>query len=295
MIKALLFYLFYGINWVITLLPLRVLYLFSYLYYIFLAWVPGYRKKVIMNNLRNAFPEKDEKELKRIRARFYLHFADLFIESLKLQHMSARELKKRYHINYPEILDRLNDEGRSALAVFGHYGNWEWIVIAQLFTSLKFLVVYKPLSNKRFDSYLLKIRSGYGIELVPMANTLRAFIEHEKRGISTITALVSDQTPPKREIQYWTRFLNQDTPIYLGIEKLATKFNLAVLYFNISLVRRGYYTIDIELLTDDPRSLGEHELTEMHVRKLENQIKERPELWLWSHRRWKHKKRVDNE
>ncbi|MEZ4999478.1 MAG: lysophospholipid acyltransferase family protein [Bacteroidales bacterium] len=292
--KAILFYLFFAVNWVITLLPLRVLYLFSYPFYVILAWLPGYRKDVIMKNLARSFPGKSEKELKKIRSKFYLHFADLVIESLKLQHMSASELKKRYRINNPELLDRLNSEGRSAIAVFGHYGNWEWIIVAREFTSYKFLTVYKPLGNKYFDNYLLKLRSKYGMKLVPMANTLREIVNHQKEGIPTITALVSDQTPPKREIQYWTRFLNQDTPVYLGIEKLSTRFNLAVLFFRVRMKRRGYYTIDIETISEDPASLREHEITELHVKKLEEQIIEQPEIWLWSHRRWKHKKPAAN-
>lgn len=293
--KALLFYLFYGVNWIITLLPLRVLYLFSYPFYIVLAWLPGYRKEVIMKNLRNSFPEKSEKELRRIRSRFYLHFADMVIESLKLQHISSDQLKRRYKINNPEIFDDLKEKGRSAVAVFGHYGNWEWITILQKYTDIRFLAVYKPLTNKYFDRYFHNLRAKFDLRLVTMANTLRAFIENHDRGLLSITALVSDQTPTRKGIQYWTRFLNQDTPVYLGIEKMSKKFNLVVLYFRVDMVKRGYYSLDIEVITEDPRSFEEHQLTEVHVKRLEKQIIERPELWLWSHRRWKHKKPVEND
>ena len=293
--KAILFRIFYIINWIITLLPLRVLYIFTWLFYIVLAWIPGYRRKIILNNLQNAFPNKSHKELKKIRRKFWVHFAHLFIESLKLQHMSAEELKKRYRVKNPELLEKLYSEGKSALAVFGHYGNWEWIVIMQQFTKSKFIAIYKPLNNKYFDQYLLKLRSKYGSTIVPMSHTLREMVSCSKQGIPTITALVSDQTPPKRDIQYWTQFLNQDTPVYLGIEKLSRKMNLPVLWFNIEIEKRGYYTIEIEILTDSPQSLKEHEITELHVRKLEEQIKKRPELWLWSHRRWKRTKPVNND
>lgn len=292
--KAILFRIFFAVNWVITLLPLRVLYIFAWPFYIVLAF-PGYRRQVIIRNLRNAFPEKSEKELKRIRRRYWFHFAHLVIESLKLQHMSCEELKRRYRIKNPEILNRLYDEGRSALAVFGHYGNWEWIVIAQQFTRSKFIAIYKPLKNPWFDRYLLKLRRKYGTSIVPMSHTLRELVINAREGIPTVTALLSDQTPPRREIHYWTRFLNQDTPVYLGIEKLSRKMNMPVLWFNIEMERRGYYTIDIEVLTDSPQSLDEHVITEMHVRKLEEQIMRRPELWLWSHRRWKHRKPAGND
>jgi KDO2-lipid IV(A) lauroyltransferase len=292
--KALGFYIFFSINWVITLLPIRVLYLFSYLFYIFLAWVPGYRKEIIMKNLRNSFPEKSEDELKKIRSRFYLHFADLFVESLKIQHLSKKNLQKRYKINNPEILDRLHKEGKNSITVLGHYANWEWIIISQVYSDYKFLTVYKPLSNKYFDRFLLNIRTRYGMELVPMSNTLRTILNYSKKGIGTTTALVSDQTPPRGEIQFWTKFLNQDTAVYLGIEKLSRKFNMTVLFFNITMVKRGFYEVDIEVLTEEPKLLKEFELTEMHIKRLEEKIVERPELWLWSHRRWKHKKPVEN-
>ncbi|MCA1755991.1 MAG: lysophospholipid acyltransferase family protein [Bacteroidales bacterium] len=292
--KAILFRIFFAVNWVITLLPLRILYIFAWLFFLVLAF-PGYRRQVIIRNLRNAFPEKSKKELKRIRRRYWFHFAHLVIESLKLQHMSGKELKKRYRIKNPEILNRLHDEGRSALAVFGHYGNWEWIVIAQQFTRSKFIAIYKPLKNPWFDSYLLKLRRKYGTSIVPMSHTLREIAGDVREGIPSVTALLSDQTPPRREIRYWTRFLNQDTPVYLGIEKLSRKMNMPVLWFNIEMERRGYYTINIEVLTDSPQTLDEHVITEMHVRKLEEQIVRRPELWLWSHRRWKHKKPAVND
>jgi KDO2-lipid IV(A) lauroyltransferase len=292
--KAILFRIFFAVNWVITLLPLRILYIFAWPFYLVLAF-PGYRREVIIRNLRNAFPEKSEKELKRIRRRYWFHFAHLVIESLKLQHMSSGELKKRYRIKNPEILNTLYDEGKSALAVLGHYGNWEWIVIAQQFTRSKFIAVYKPLKNKLFDRYLLKLRSKFGASIIPMSQTLRELVLNNKKGIPSITVLLSDQTPPKREIHYWTRFLNQDTPVYLGIEKLSRKMNMTVLWFNIEMERRGYYTVNIEVLTDAAQTLDEHVITEMHVRKLEEQIVRRPELWLWSHRRWKHKKPAVND
>jgi len=293
--RALIYYIFFSLNWLITLLPLRVLYLFSYPFYILAAWFPGYRKKLIMKNLMNSFPDKDKKELRKIRRKFYIHLADMIIESLKLQHLDKKQLKKRYHINNPEILNRLLEEGRSSITVLGHYANWEWNAIIQEYTQYRFLAVYKPLSNKYFDSFLYNLRSRLGITLVAMQDTLRAFIGYRDKGICTSTMLIGDQTPARKEIKYWTRFLNHDTPVYMGIEKMARKYDLAVLYFKIDKIKRGYYTIDIEILTEDPLSLKENELTEMHVRRLEEQIFEKPELWLWSHNRWKYKKKSGND
>lgn len=291
--KVIVFYIFLFLNWVITLLPLRILYGFSPVFYFLLYHLLRYRKTVVLTNLHNSFPDKTEKELVVISKKFYWHLADLFIEVLKLQHMNAKRIKERYKVLNPELLNKLCDEGKSTIGIFGHYGNWEWIISLPLSIEYKSVTVYKPLANKYFDRLLNKFRSQYGIELIPMIKTGRTLYRYEKEGINTLIGLVADQTPPGNEIQYWTKFLNQDTPVYLGIEKLSHKFNMAVVFFHIDKVRRGYYELTPEIITIDPTKLKPYEITERHVKKLEEQIKERPELWMWSHRRWKHKKPAD--
>lgn len=291
--RTILFYIFYGLNWVITLLPLRILFGFSTLLYLILYYIVRYRREVVVQNLRNSFPEKTEQELMIISKKFYMHLADLFIETLKLQHMKATEIKKRYKIINPELFNKIHDEGRSIIAVFGHYGNWEYVISLPLNIKYKTLTVYKPLSNKLFDRYFLKIRSQYGLELVPMSSTGRTIYSYEQAGINTLTGLVADQRPPKRGVQYWTKFLNQDTSVYLGIEKLSKKYNMVIMFFHIEKVGRGYYEVTPEIITDEPASLKSYLITEKHVELLEEEIKKRPELWMWSHRRWKHKKPSD--
>ncbi len=291
--KAVIFYIFLSLNWVITLLPLKILYGFSPVFYFVLYHLLRYRRAIVLKNLRNSFPEKTERELFTISKKFYRHLADVFIEVLKLQHMKASEIKKRYRIINPELLDKIKDEGKSTIAVFGHYANWEWIISLPLNIKYKILAAYKPLTNKYFDRHFFKFRSQYGLEPIPMIRTGRILFHYEEAGINTLVGLVSDQTPPKSEIQYWTKFLNQDTPVYLGIEKLSHKFNMVVVYLHIDKVRRGYYEVTPEIITDEPSRLKPYEVTEKHVKLLEDQIKRRPELWMWSHRRWKHKKPAD--
>lgn len=288
--KAIFYYIFRAVNWVITLLPLSLLYGFSPLFYFILYYFPGYRKKITMKNLKNSFPEKSNNELISISKKFYRHLADLFIEVLKLQHMDSKSIKKRYKVINPELLNRIKEEGKSTIAVFGHYANWEWIISLPLSLDYKCITVYKPLANNYFDRYFKNFRSQYGLELITMTQTGRTVFRNEKAGVRTLLGLVADQTPPNGEIQYWTRFLNQDTPVYLGIEKISHKFNMAVVFFNINKAKRGYYELHAELISDNPSGLEKYEVTERHVRKLEEQIRRRPELWMWTHRRWKHKK-----
>lgn len=288
------YYFFYIFNWIFTLLPLPVLYVFSDLLFLLVYYCPSYRRKVVSTNLKNAFPEKTEEELKKIEKKFYRHFADLFVETLKLTHMSKEQLMRRCTISNPEIMDKYLHEKRDMIGVLGHFNNWEWLTIIPQFTSYKFSSIYKPLQNKYFDRFLNKLRSQYGTLLVPMSFILREIINDRKAGTNIFAAFISDQTPVKSEIRYWTTFLNQDTPVYLGTEKIASKFDMAIVFLNLQKVRRGYYNLNIELLFDHTVGLPEHTITERHVRRLEEIIRENPEYWLWSHRRWKHKKPAEN-
>jgi KDO2-lipid IV(A) lauroyltransferase len=293
--RAVLFYIFFGINWIVTLLPLSVLYLFSNLTFLILYYFPSYRRNVVATNLKRSFPEKDRKELKSIERKFYKHLADMFIETLKLTHMSKAELMKRCTITNVDILNKLLEDKRDVIGVLGHYNNWEWLSILPQYTNYKTVSIYKPLQNRYFNKLINDNRSKFGMVLTPMSLIIREIINDRKNGINTLSAFISDQIPPKGDIKYWTTFLNQDTPVYLGAEKVASKYNMAIVFFHIQKVRRGYYNLNIELLFDHTAGLPDHFITETHVKRLEEVIREKPEYWIWSHRRWKHKKPVQNE
>jgi KDO2-lipid IV(A) lauroyltransferase len=240
--KAIGYYLFYGLNWIFTLLPLRVLYLFSDFLFLILYYFPSYRKKVVEANLRNAFPEKSSDELLKIEKGFYKHLADMFIETFKLTHMSKKTLKKRFYVTNPEIIKKFMDEGRDIVAVCGHYNNWEWYAGIPMFTDIKSVSIYKPLKNKLFNKFINDLRSKHGMYVTPMSNIVREIITDRKNGINTFSVFVADQTPAINDVKYWTRFLNQDTAVYLGAEKIATKYDMAVVFLNNRKIKRGYYT-----------------------------------------------------
>jgi KDO2-lipid IV(A) lauroyltransferase len=292
--RALGFYLVFGLNWTITLLPLRVLYLISDLVFLALYYFPSYRREVVASNLRNAFPEKSEDELLRIEKGFYKHISDVIIETLKLTHISSKELKKRFVFTNPELLRKLDAEGRSIAAIGGHYNNWEWMSIIAHYTDIKCVTIYKPLNNKLFDSFIKDLRSNNGFVLTPMSNIVREIIIDRNKGINALYAFIADQTPAKGDINYWTEFLNQETPVYLGVEKIAAKFDMAVAFFKSEKIKRGHYRVTMEILFDHTSGLPEHKVTEAHVRRLEELIRENPEYWVWSHRRWKHKREQVN-
>jgi Kdo2-lipid IVA lauroyltransferase/acyltransferase len=289
------FYLFYAINWVITLLPLRMLYVFSDLLFFILYYFPSYRRKMVATNMKNAFPEKTARELRVIEKKFYKHLADIFIETLKMTHFSEKEIRKRFVYTNPGVIQKFKDEGRNIAVVFGHYNNWEWMSATPLYTDIKCVSIYKPLRNKYFDKFMNDLRRKNGMELTPMSSIIREIVTGNKMGINAMYAFIADQTPAKGDIHYWMRFLNQDTPVYTGPEKIAVKYDMVVIYVNNEKIKRGHYSATFEVLFEHTAGVPEHGVTEAHVRRLEESIIKYPEYWIWSHHRWKHKPEIRNE
>lgn len=289
------YYLFYGINWIITLLPLPVLYIFSDFLYLVLYYVVSYRRNVVATNLKNSFPEKTDKELKIIEKKFYRHLSDILVETFKSTHMTRANQKKRFTYSNLEIIDKLREEKRDIIAIMGHYNNWEWPTLLPYYLKYKTIIIYKPLQNKYFNRFINNHRSEHGIVLTPTSQVIREIINCRKNDINTVSVFISDQIPSKGDIKYWTTFLNQDTAVFTGAGKIASKYDMAVVFFHVQKVKRGYYNLNIEPLFDHTEGLSEEMITEKHVRKLEEIIKEKPEYWIWSHRRWKHKKPVEND
>jgi KDO2-lipid IV(A) lauroyltransferase len=284
------FYIFRFFSSVLTLIPLKVLYLVSDLLYLIMYYIIRYRRKVVTMNLMNAFPGKTVNERLAIEKRFYRHMADLIIETLKIPGMSEEEIKRRVKLENPELLHRLYSEGKDVVVVLGHYNNWELLLGLPLATSYKCIAIYKPLKNKHFDRFMQKVRTRFGAVLTPMSSVLREIIRNRNNGVRSLSAFLADQTPAKSDISYWTQFLSQDTPVYVGAGIIASRYNMAVIFYNTRKVKRGYYSVKLELLFSECKGLSEQEITEAHVRRLDEIIREKPEYWIWSHRRWKHKR-----
>ncbi len=290
--QALGFYITYAVLWVITLLPFRCYYVLSDILYFLLFYVFSYRKKVVFDNLTNAFPGKNKKEIKNIAKAFYRHFCDFVLESVKTIHISQKQNAKRFTFKNIEIFHELYKKNKNVVLVSGHYGNWEWMVSLPSKLEHKFLALYKPLRNKYFDKMIIKLRSKYATGMVAMNDTLKVILQHKMKKELIITWFLADQTPPK-ETRLWTTFLNQETPVFLGAEKIARKLNHAVVFMDIHKLRRGYYQAEFTLLFENAADTKEFEISKAHIKHLENTINKKPEYWLWSHRRWKHKRPED--
>lgn len=293
--RTILFYLFYISTYLISQLPLKGLYVISDISRFFTYHVFRYRRKIVTENLRNSFPEKSTEELKRIEKLFYKHFCDLFLETIYLLHTSKEKAIKMCKFNNIEILRNYYPQGKSVILATGHYNNWEILNLFAYYLDHKVIGIYKPILNKRIEAFINKYRERYGAFAVPMQDAFRYVIACQQKKELFFLGLISDQTPAKSEIRYWTTFLNQETPVFLGVEKIAVKTNQPVLFCNVRKVARGRYEVDIELLCENPKDTKPFEITDMHVHALEKLIHEAPEYWLWSHRRWKYKKDNNNQ
>lgn len=273
----------------LSLLPFWALYGVADFLYFVLYRLVGYRTKVVRMNLENSFPEKSHDEVLKIESLFYHHLCDVIVESFKSFTISNREILKRMVVLNPELADRYFTEGRSILLAGGHYNNWEWIATS-LNQQIKHSVaaLYTPLSNKFFEKKMQKTRGKFGLKMIPTKNTTAFFEENKDQLTATVFGI--DQSPRHPNRCHWMEFLHQETGVMYGVEKYAKEMDYPVLFTSIDKIRRGYYTVRFSLLTDQPRNEPDGSIIEKATQQLEQQIISLPQYWLWTHKRWKHKK-----
>lgn len=287
--QAVFYYCTYPFIYLIALLPFWALYgLSDVLYQILRA--SGYRKKVILKNLSLSFPGKNQDEIEALCKAYYRYLCDLILEIFKTIRMNESESRKRCIFHSTNWLDKMRDDGKSFIIIMGHYGNWEWAGPGfTLATGYPLVVIYRPLSNLYFERMMTRMRTRFGTRITPVNLTLRDMVAN--RGQLTATAFIADQTAPKDKA-YWMTFLNQNTAVFTGAERLAAKFNYPVVYMNVKRVKRGYYEVFPELLFSSPKETAENEISHAFMKRLEQEIILDPIPWLWSHRRWKHKQKL---
>lgn len=295
--KGVAFYLLFGIAHLIAMLPFGVLYFISDILYFVVYHLVGYRKKVVRKNLLNAFPRKKETEILKIEKEFYRHLCDYFVETIKTLRISDKEIRKRMVFKNPEILNRLTKDGNSCLLSLGHYGNWEWVPSISLYLLPKVEPgqVYKKLSSDAFDELFLKIRSRFNPQSIEMKTVYRTVIRQKNEGKAMVIGFLSDQRPRKGNEEYWTTFLNQETAVQTGMERIARQFGFAVVYLDIKKVKRGHYVGDFSVITADAAAEEPNAVMEKYIRKLEETVLYEPAYYLWSHDKWKWKKNVAEE
>ncbi len=287
--------LFYLVFYPLSLLPLWVLYGIAYIFYLIVNYIIRYRRHIITQNLKRAFPEKSEGEIASLRRKYYLHLSQIAAEMLKMLTLSRKKVMKRYRCENPEVVNRFYDEGKSVILMSSHYNNWEWMILS---LPMQFkhagVGVGKANSNKVFEMLINRARTRYGTVVVFADHVRELFQDRELNRKPTTYMMLSDQSPNNMNKSYKTLFLNQPSGMIYGAEYFARKYDIPVVYYEVIKEKIGHYKIVNQLITDKPTTLGNGEIIKQYTRLLEETIRRQPEFWLWSHRRWKHKVNLED-
>ena len=289
--QLLAFVLIYPFLWMISILPHRLFYAFSDIAFFFVYHVFGYRRKVVQDNLNLVFPDKDKNEIARIEKAFYRHLCDTFLEMIKSMNLSKEEVLEKYEVINPELLREIEKE-RSIIILCAHYANWEWNVSINNYVKSKGYAVYQQINNTYFDAFVRKVRAKWNTTLINQQQTAKTVIQNHRNNIRATYGMVSDQSPQAHRAQYWADFMGIKVPIFNGGETLARKTGLAVVFLKVSKVKRGYYSAEFIPITLNGKETEQNEITNTFLRLTEAQIKEKPEYYLWTHKRWKHRGKI---
>ena len=281
--------LVYVVWCLMSLLPMWVHHLISDVLYVLIYHILHYRIRVVRSNLTSSFPEKSEAEIRQIEKKFYHRLCDYFVEMVKTMTMSEQQMRRRMTFKGWEAFDTCINEGQSCALYLGHTFNWEWVTSLPLWVTKKAHCgqLYHALESPIFDRLMLKQRQRWGAECIALTDILRKTVEYKRKQQPTIIGYIGDQVPHWNNIHHWCQFLNHDTPVMTGAERIIVKNRQAVFFLDMRQVRRGYYEVEFKLITRHPEQCKEYELTDRYHQLLEETIRRQPELWLWSHNRWK--------
>ena len=288
--QLLAFVLIYPFLWLVSILPFRLLYVVSDGLYVFLYHIVGYRRKTVMNNLELVFPEKSNAERKRIAKRFYHHLCDMILEAIKSINISVDDMKARFKFTNIEVIKDYENRKKSIALMCAHYGSWEWIFILQAYTSHLTFAIYKRLNNKYFDKLVRKIRARYDSYLITTKESINVLKENKAKGLLTINGFAADQSPKKHKAYHWNKFMGIEVPVHTGAEMISKKLDMPMVFFSVKRVKRGFYETTFQTLTDSPKDYDDYVITDKFMALVERQIYEAPEYYLWTHKRWKHRR-----
>jgi KDO2-lipid IV(A) lauroyltransferase len=286
--QLIVFLLIYPFIWIISILPFRLLYIFSD-FLSFLAYrVIRYRLRVVRQNLDLVFPNLSKKERIKIESKFYQHFFDMFLEMMKTMTISEKEIKNRFTFTNLEHYIAVEKKGKSIAMLASHMASYEWLVSISYHVSFPSFLIYKPVSNKYFEKLVKKIRSRFNAHLVPHKETFNVIEDNIKNNVLGLFGFASDQSPQYKVSNHWFPFFGHEVPIYTGAESVAKKYDFNVMFVDVKKPKRGHYVATFETVSLDPKSVKDFEISEWFIKRVEQQIKETPEYYLWTHKRFKH-------
>lgn len=288
--QYLIYLLAYPIIWTISILPFRLLYLFSDFVYIIMYRIIGYRKKTVRQNLVLALPHLSDKERLIIEKKFYHHMCDMFLEMIKTMNISKDEICKRFVFKNIDVYKELEKQGKSVAVICSHYASYEWIISMNYYSDFVGYGIYKQLKNPHFDKLVHKIRSRFNAKLITTKQTVPTIINNAKNNVLSLYGFASDQSPKAKGAMHWSKFMGIEVPVHVGAEMLSKRYNMNLVYLNTKKVKRGHYEATLEILSDNPKDVPNFELTDQYLKLLEKQIYEAPEFYLWTHKRWKYRR-----
>jgi len=281
--KYIKFFSFY----ILSILPFRILYMISDFTFILIYHLIKYRRKVVSSNLESAFPDKTKTERIRLEKKFYRHFCDIWFESIKVLTGNKKELKKRFVVKNPELIQRYYDEKRSIILYAAHQGNWEWLSLLSLHLPHQLTSFYQPLSSGYFEELMKITRERFGMICIESNKGYRSVVGFTESSILTANILAGDQSPRGDSAKHWLQFLNQETAFLIGADRIAKKSNQVVIFPSFRKKRRGHYELEFKVIEDKAMKNNSYKIIDKYAKLLEETIINSPELWLWSHRRWK--------
>jgi len=279
--------------YLVSLIPLRILYLIADIGFVLLFYVFRYRRKVVCDNITGSFPEKSDRELMQIERAFYKHFCDQVFENMKFLTISSENAKKRLVVKNPELIQRYYDEKKSVISYTAHLGNWEWLAALPFYVKHQMTAFYQPQTSPYFDQIIKLVRERFGAITIPSKRGYKSLMEFAKKDVLTISLIIGDQGPHPKSSRYWTMFLNQETGFMYGADRIAQKSNQVVVFPAITKPKRGYYEVEFIVLQEEMTNVKKGEIIEKYSKALETAIYKAPHLWLWTHRRWKRQRRED--
>jgi KDO2-lipid IV(A) lauroyltransferase len=288
--QYLIYLLAYPVIWVISMLPFRLLYLFSDFIYFIVYRIIKYRKKTVRENLALALPHLSDKERLVVEKKFYHHMCDMFLEMIKTMNISKEEICSRFVFKNIEVYKELEKQGKSIAVICSHYASYEWIISMNYYSDFLAYGIYKQLKNPYFDKLVHKIRSRFNAKLITTKQTIPTIIENSKNNVLSLYGFASDQSPRANSAFHWTKFMGIEVPVHTGAEMLSKRYDMNLVYLNTKKVKRGYYEATLEILSDNPQNVPNYDLTDQYLKLLEKQIYEEPEYYLWTHKRWKYRK-----
>ena len=280
----------YPFLWSISMLPFRLLYLFSDFVYLIVYYLIGYRKKTVRENLALALPHLSDEERLIIEKKSFRHWCDMFLEMIKTMTISNTEINKRFVFLNMEVYKKLEAQEKSIAIMLAHYASYEWVISMNAYVKFSAFAIYKKLANPYFDKLVRDIRSRFKANLITTKETIPVIIENNRNKLLSIYGFASDQSPKISSAFHWQKFMGIEVPVHTGAEMLSKKYDMNVIFLKVTKVKRGYYQASFEVLSENAKEVPNYEITDKFLKLVEQQILEAPEYYLWTHKRWKHKR-----